>query len=386
MTTLGDLVVEAQSGFACGKEDQDGIFQFRMHNVSKESALVLDKRRRVPRDAHKKLDQFLVRERDVMFNATNSPDGVGKSILVPALDEPAVFSNHFLRLRPDPQRLDAAYLWRWLQYRFKVGVFSLMARQWVNQATVDRTRLLGLPFALPALEEQRRIAAILDQADALRTKRRQSLAHLDDLTQSIFHAMFGSTTATVRLGDLCRLYSGGTPSKKKPELWAGDLPWFSAKDLKATDLWDSQDHIAGRVPEETSIRLLPANTIALVVRGMILAHSTPVSVIRVPATINQDLKALLPQSDTQVDFLASALRARTQWILARVATAAHGTKRLETTVLESVPIPDVARRSQDEFAARVANIKSQRTAVECGLAADDELFSALQSRAFSRGL
>ncbi|MET3904716.1 restriction endonuclease subunit S [Paenarthrobacter sp. 4246] len=46
-----------------------------------------------------------------------------------------------------------------------------------------------VPF--PSLEEQQRIAAILDKADELRAKRRQAIAHLDALTQSIFHSMFG---------------------------------------------------------------------------------------------------------------------------------------------------------------------------------------------------
>ncbi|MGC0143920.1 restriction endonuclease subunit S [Pseudactinotalea sp. Z1732] len=295
---------------------------------------------------------------------------------------PMATNQGFKSLVPRPG-LEAKFLYHWLnsktEYLQSLGngaTFKELSKRTATQIEIPH----------PPIEEQRRIAAILDQADALRTKRRQSLAHLDDLTQSIFHAMFGATADTVPLGDLCRFYSGGTPSKKKPELWAGELPWFSAKDLKANELWDSQDHIAASVPEVTSLRLLPAETIAVVVRGMILAHSVPISVIRVPATINQDLKAVLPRDDIQVDFLASALRARTQWILARTATAAHGTKRLETAVLESIPIPEVSRSAQAEFARRVSQIRAERSAVERVLAAEDELFASLQSRAFSGGL
>ena len=66
-----------------------------------------------------------------------------------------------------------------------------MCRQWVNQATVWPQRLLALRYPLPPLPEQRRIAEILDKADALRAKRRAALAQLDTLTQSIFLDMFG---------------------------------------------------------------------------------------------------------------------------------------------------------------------------------------------------
>lgn len=236
-------------------------------------------------------------------------------------------------------------------------------------------------------DEQRRIATILDHADAIRTKRRQILAHLDTLTQSIFHDMFGkSADSEVPLSDLVSFYSGGTPSKSKPDYWVGELPWFSAKDLKAADLYDSQDHISPRVPVETSLRLLPSDTIALVVRGMILAHTIPISVLRAPATINQDLKALLPKADLDVDFLAAAMRSRANWLLARVSTAAHGTKKLQSSVLESVPIPVPSMSRQREFAARVDKVNIEGATVRRALTTSDELFTSLQTRAFTGAL
>ena len=67
------------------------------------------------------------------------------------------------------------------------------------------------------LPEQRRIADILDNADALRAKRRAALAQLDTLTQSIFLDMFGDPAANPKgwprepLSVTCHCYSGGTP-------------------------------------------------------------------------------------------------------------------------------------------------------------------------------
>jgi type I restriction enzyme S subunit len=135
---------------------------------------------------------------DVLFNATNSPDLVGKSAHIGSLSEPTTFSNHFIRLRTNSEKLEGSYLARWLHTQFQSGRFKGLCRQWVNQATVSRESLLCLEIPLPPLPEQRRIAAILDQADALRAKHREALAQLDILTQSIFVEMFGEPTANTK--------------------------------------------------------------------------------------------------------------------------------------------------------------------------------------------
>lgn len=157
--------------------------------------LDLAKRRRVPHSAHKRLEFFLLRDGDVLFNSTNSPDGVGRAGLIRGLDEPAVFSNHFFRLRTDFARLDPGFLTRWLNWNFQRGVFLGMCRQWVNQATVARESLLDMPIDLPPIEEQRRIAAILDHAAHLASMRAASLQQLDASEAAQFNALFGNLSS-----------------------------------------------------------------------------------------------------------------------------------------------------------------------------------------------
>lgn len=156
---------------------------------------------------------------------------------------------------------------------------------------------------------------------------------------------------TLALGEVVDFYSGGTPSKSRPAFWQGHVPWFSAKDMKKPRLADSADHIADEVFDSTSLRKLPAGTIAMVVRGMILAHTVPISILDVDAAINQDLKALLPKREVDTSFLAAMLRAQHATILSQVGTAAHGTKKLETRVLEELRIPFPPLGEQRRIAA-----------------------------------
>lgn len=143
----------------------------------------------------------------------------------------------------------------------------------------------------------------------------------------------------VRLGEVVNFYSGGTPAKSNSKFWTGSVPWFSAKDIKKWRLLDSADHLSEEVFRSTPLKRLPAGTVVLVVRGMILAHTVPISILDVEAAINQDLKALIPIKPLDPSFLAAMLRAQQDKILGQVSTAAHGTKKLDSRILESIEIP-----------------------------------------------
>lgn len=86
----------------------------------------------------------------------------------------------------DTGRVDQRYLYRYLQWRRLDDVISGTA-----QPQITREGLRKVSVLLPSLTEQRRIADILDRAEALRAKRRTALASLDELTRSLFREMFG---------------------------------------------------------------------------------------------------------------------------------------------------------------------------------------------------
>jgi type I restriction enzyme S subunit len=93
------------------------------------------------------------------------------------------------------KELEPRFLWHWLTHttpRLAAKARGATFKQ------VNRDDIGELPIELPPLQEQHRIAAMLDNADELRGKRRAALAELDKLTQSIFLGMFGDPATNTR--------------------------------------------------------------------------------------------------------------------------------------------------------------------------------------------
>jgi type I restriction enzyme S subunit len=369
-TALSEVLADATPGFACGEDVEDGVFQFRMNNITTEGQLDLSKRRRVPRN-YRKIDRFVVQPGDVLFNATNSPDLVGKTAYFPGLNEPAVFSNHFLRLRPHDSEIDGRYLARWLNLQFLHGRFRAMCRQWVNQATVGRDALLSLRVPLPLLPEQRRIAEILDKADALRAKRRAALTQLDTLTQSIFLDMFGDPATNpkgwpVKRVDeitqcLDRLRRPVTESDRKP----GNVPYYGANGQQGwidTALFDEPLVL---VAEDGGYFDAPERGVAYRIDG--------------PAWVNNHAHILrvLPQH-VDTEFLHRALRHF------NFLPYISGTTRAKLTQgqLNSVKLFVPSLQLQRDFGQRVAGVLRIAGVTARSGEHLNALFTSLQCRAF----
>lgn len=99
-------------------------------------------------------------------------------------------------------RLDQGYLWHWLTHA--ENALSSKGRG-ATFPQVSRSDIATLYIHLPPLDEQKRIAAILDKADALRAKRRQAIALLDSLTHSIFLEMFGDPVSNPKSWDVAKI-------------------------------------------------------------------------------------------------------------------------------------------------------------------------------------
>lgn len=162
---------------------------------------------------------------------------------------------------------------------------------------------------------------------------------------------------TVPLEHVATLLSGGTPSKSKPEYWAGDIPWLTPKDM-AQWVGKTDDAVSAEAIGNGT-RLAPPHASFVAVRGMSLHNEIRIVRSERPLTFNQDIKAVVANEGVDPTFLYYALTARRQQLLEWVSAAGHGTGVLATDRLKSVPIPNLALRDQLALAALLSALDAK---------------------------
>ena len=139
------------------------------------------------------------------------------------------------------------------------------------------------------------------------------------------------------LGECVTLKSGSTPHRSDAENWGEHLPWISAKSLHQFLIDDAKEYVSEIGAQKA--RVVPEDTILVLVRGMRLAKEFPVGITQRSVTFNQDVKAATPKNGIDPLYLAYALKGQETRAMNWASKTTHGTLRLTTPQLKEIPIP-----------------------------------------------
>ena len=214
----------------------------------------------------------------------------------------------------------------YILYMFKFKNWDEGSNEAVMGKTLNKAILSEIEIDICPIEEQRVIVDVLDKMMLALENRENELFLLDDLIKARFVEMFGNSVLnekgwiTDTVDNLCKeIYGGGTPSKVHPEYYKdGDIPWVSSKDMKTDILTDSQIKINQMGVENSTARMVPVNSVIMVIRSGILKHTLPVAINAVPITVNQDLKVFIPSERILTRFLAVQFKMHEKDILTGV--------------------------------------------------------------------
>ena len=296
---------------------------------------------------------------------------------------PVCTNQGFKSLVPRDGCIAPDYLYWWLkthretvEYKGRGATFKEVSKKIVEE----------IPIPLPPLAEQRRIAGILDAADALRAKRREALAQLDNLLQSIFLDMFGDPVTNPMgwdaflLSDFCRTGSGGTPSRKKMQRYyeGGTIPWVKSGELREEVIYSTSEYITKAALNETSVKLVPRDALLLALYGATVGR---LGILGTQATTNQAVCHIIP-NPTKADFryMFHCLSNQVAYLVGRGVGGAQS--NISQRCVKSLTIPLPPLDLQSRFAVIVESIEQQKVRQQAHLAELDTLCASLQSRAF----
>jgi type I restriction enzyme S subunit len=268
------------------------------------------------------------------------------------------------------------------------GKLSNFVNKAVNQASVSIGNLITIPVAVPSLMEQRRIAAILDKADALRQKRRTALQKLDSLTQSIFLDMFGDPATNPKgwpittIRELLESASYGSSEKasdtgKYPMLRMNNLTFDGRMNLSALKYIDLPAEQEERwLVREGDILFNRTNSPDLVGKTAVFRHPEPMAYAGylVRLRVNQEATS---------EFISAFLNSRYgKATLRGMCKSIIGMANINATEVQTIRIPKPPVELQRTFARLVIEMETHKRRQLSSEASMDAQFSSLQHRAF----
>jgi type I restriction enzyme, S subunit len=257
-----------------------------------------------------------------------------------------------------------------------------------NIPKLNREGLLGYEVALPPLDEQRRIAEVLDRAEALRAKRRAALAQLDTLTQSIFLDLFGDPVANPRqwpdpkLGPLLSFQQYG------PRFYNESYSDDGVRIVRITDLDEAGNLDFSQMPR---MRVSDSDLAKYQLKpGDLVFARTGATVGKVALVQPGD-----PPCIAGAYFITMRFNERITPIYARAVLASPTVRSIITgrsrqaaqqnfsgPGLRELPLPIPPMELQLDFARRCAAVEKLQSCQRRSLAELDALFASLQHRAF----
>jgi type I restriction enzyme S subunit len=311
----------------------------------------------------------------------------GKCAVFPPDAERGIMDSHLLRIQPNLALVERDYLAIALQAENVVGRQVTAMSHGSIMAGLSSKIVKRFKIPLPPLGEQPKIVEVLRVLDTAIHETEAIIAKLRAVKQGLLHDLLTrgiDANGELRppqaeaphlykqsslgwiprewedteLGVVTTWASGGTPSRAVASNWVGPIPLLTPKDMKSFEMGDTSEHISLKAAQLGS-RVMSPETVFIVVRGMILAHSFPVVLGSQSMAFNQDVKAVTAGPRLSGRFLAHWFVANSSRFLRKVTEATHGTKKLDLAELVGMPIGLPALAEQQAIIERQAALDRQ---------------------------
>lgn len=247
--------------------------------------------------------------------------------------------------------------------------------------------LTGIKFPLPSLEEQKKIARILDKADEIRTKKRLANDKLDEFLKSTFISMFGDPVSNHKqipqysISKIGTVITGNTPSRKVEEYYGDYIEWIKSDNINTpyTYLTQATEHLSEQGAKVG--RIVPNGSILVTCIAGSFDCVGNIALTDRRVAFNQQINAIIPNNE-----LVDSKFLYTQLLIGKTLIQDKSTKSMKGMVSKGkfetikVIIPDLSE--QQQFVEIFNNVEAQKQKNEQIIEQMDNLFNSLSQRAF----
>ena len=372
-------ICEVRGGYAFKSIDfqKQGIPVIRISNISDNSVLLDDKTVFVDSVSQDMLQKYSIHKGDILValsGATTGKFGIYEE------DTEALLNQRVAKLIPS-NLINNLYLYYYLNTLRSIILQRAMG---VAQPNISPKEIEDMIIFLPLLETQIKIVQILDQAQRLIDKRKEQIALLDDLIQSLFYDMFGDPVLNKKgwqtdlLGNKCNIFRGGSPRPIKDYL-GGDIPWIKIGDATNGEniyLYDTKEKIIEEGVKKS--RLVPKGSLIFANCGVSLGFAR---IIKFDGCIHDGwLSFESISNDINKIYLLKLLNLYTDYFR---KTAPEGTQpNLNTKIMKDFKIIIPPIDLQVEYVNTILKMEQQKELLNKSLAELETNFHSLMQRAF----
>lgn len=250
---------------------------------------------------------------------------------------------------------------------------------------LNKSQFSDIQVPLPPLDEQRKIAAVLDKVNDLIAKRRQQLDKLDELIKARFVEMFGGIHNSLDfpylpIKDFTSVISGGTPDRNSPRYWnSGEIKWVKTTELQNKVINDTEEKITREGLENSSAKMVPANTILIAMYGQGKTRGMT-GYLSVEASTNQACACILPSQKINQKYLWQYMILSYEKL--RSLAKGGNQPNLNGAMIKNFPVLVPPIELQNQFAAFVEQTEKTKTAISRSLEKLETLKKALMQEYF----
>lgn len=308
------------------------------------------------------IERYRLLPGDLLLTEGGDPDKLGRGTIWDGEIDVCIHQNHIFRARKASDDIDMSYLARLVSSPYGKRYFLRQSKQTTGIASINMGQLKRFPVPLPPMEEQRRIAAILDKRDSLEEKIQRRGLLREDLWKAEFVKRFGNPFAhqspypLLKLGELASTSSGGTPRRVVGSYFGGSIPWVKSGELSNPLVESTEEFLTEEGLDNSSAKILNPGVVLLAMYG---ATAGAVSILGISASTNQAICAIDAHDRLDSIYLAGYLRLITPALLAKRIGGAQPnlTQDIIRSILIAVPDLD-SQRSYVSFRRQTANVEA----------------------------